>query len=134
MKIRVLLSLLIFPLWLTAQQTDVSGTVTSADDGVPLSGVSVSVKGTSQGTATDFDGNYTLANVDSNATLVFSYLGFTTQEISLNGQNAIDVEMATDSEQLDAVVVTGYQKERKKDITGAVSVVEIGRASCRERV
>ncbi len=125
MKIRVLLSLLIFPLWLTAQQTDVSGTVTSADDGVPLSGVSVSVKGTSQGTATDFDGNYTLANVDSNATLVFSYLGFTTQEISLNGQNAIDVEMATDSEQLDAVVVTGYQKERKKDITGAVSVVDV---------
>ena len=125
MKIRVLLSLLILPVWLTAQQIDVTGTVISADDNIPLSGVSVSVKGTSKGTATDFDGNYILNNVNGDAKLVFSYLGFVSQEISINGRTQIDLEMKTDSEQLEAVVVTGYQKERKKDITGAVSVVDV---------
>ncbi|MFV8280015.1 SusC/RagA family TonB-linked outer membrane protein [Christiangramia marina] len=125
MKIRVLLSLLILPAWLTAQQINVAGNVISVDDNIPLSGVSVSVKNSTKGTATDFDGNYSLNNVDSDATLVFSYLGFVSQEIAIDGRTSIDIALSSDSEQLDAVVVTGYQKERKKDITGAVSVVDV---------
>ncbi|WP_026913703.1 SusC/RagA family TonB-linked outer membrane protein [Christiangramia portivictoriae] len=125
MKIRALLSLLILPAWLTAQQINVAGNVISVDDNIPLSGVSVTVKNTTKGTATDFDGNYSLNNVDSDATLVFSYLGFVSQEIAIDGRTSIDIALSSDSEQLDAVVVTGYQKERKKDITGAVSVVDV---------
>lgn len=125
MKIRVLLSLLILPAWLTAQQINVAGNVISVDDNIPLSGVSVSVKNSTKGTATDFDGNYSLNNVDSDATLVFSYLGFVSQEIAIDGRTSIDIALSSDSEQLDAVVVTGYQKERKKDITGAVTVVDV---------
>ena len=68
---------------------DVSGTVTDVNG--PLPGASVVVKGTTNGTQTDFDGNYTLSNVDSNATLVVSYIGYATQEVAVNGQTTINV-------------------------------------------
>lgn len=103
----------------------ISGTVTSQDDGMPLPGVTVLVSGTSQGTATDFDGNYILENVSGDATLVFSYVGFKTQQIQINGRSVVDVVLEVDAAQLDAVVVTGYGKERKVDITGAITVVDL---------
>ncbi|UWX55445.1 TonB-dependent receptor plug domain-containing protein [Maribacter litopenaei] len=89
-----------------------------------MPGASVLIKGTTTGTQTDFDGNYTLDNVDDNATLVFSYIGFKTLEVAVNGQSTIDVTMEEDASKLDEVVVTGYGSQAKKDLTGSVSVVD----------
>jgi TonB-linked SusC/RagA family outer membrane protein len=96
-----------------AQSVDVSGTISSAD-GEPLPGVSIIVKGTSKGGSTDFDGNYNL-NVNSNATLVFTFVGFTTQEIAVNGRSAINVVLEESAEALEEVVVTalGIKREEK---------------------
>lgn len=125
MKLKQLLFLPVFALMSIWAQAQVKGTVTSQEDGMPLPGVSVIVSGTTQGTATDFDGNYVLENVDKNATLVFSYVGFKTQQIQISGRSVIDVVLEIDAAELDAVVVTGYGKERKVDITGAITVVDL---------
>src|SRR6056297_354470 len=107
-----LVSLLFFQ-GLVAQNTTVSGTVSDAS-GVPLPGVNVVEKGTSNGTSTDFDGNYVI-NVGSNATLVFSSLGYETKEVSVNGQTSINTTLADGASELDEVVVTalGIRKETK---------------------
>ncbi len=103
------------------QAQTVTGTVT--DESGPLPGVNVSVKGTSNGTTTDFDGNYTLNNVPSNGVLVFSFVGFETQEIGVGGQSTIDVNMVTDASELDEVVLIGYGQTTVRDATGAVASV-----------
>ncbi|QMU64294.1 MAG: SusC/RagA family TonB-linked outer membrane protein [Flavobacteriaceae bacterium] len=102
-------------------QTTVKGTV--SDSSGPLPGVTVQVKGTSTGTQTDLDGNYTITVQSSDAVLVFSYLGYTTQEVPVGGQTIIDVTLAEDSTQLDEIVVIGYGKTTIKDATGSVSSV-----------
>lgn len=112
-----------FSLW--SQQTEVSGTIISQEDQMPLPGVTVMVKGTQKGTVTDFDGHYTLSIADPAAVLVISYVGFSSVEVPVNGRNAIDVALKIDAQQLDEVVLTGYTTQRKADITGAVSVVDI---------
>ncbi|WP_340064522.1 TonB-dependent receptor [Ascidiimonas aurantiaca] len=99
----------------------VSGTVSDALG--PLPGASVLVKGTTNGTQTDFDGNYTLDNVSSNAVLIFSYVGFKTQEVPVNGRSTINVTLAEDTQALDEIVVIGYGTQRVRDATGAVAVV-----------
>lgn len=99
----------------------VSGTVSDANG--PLPGANVLVKGTTNGTQTDFDGNYTLDNVASNAVIVFSYVGFVTQEVAANGRTTINVTLAEDAQALGEVVVIGYGTQRIKDATGAVAVV-----------
>ena len=99
----------------------VSGTVTG-DEG-PLPGVNVIVKGTSNGASTDFDGNYTVDNVGSDAILEFSSLGFVTQEIPVNGQTAINVVLEADAQALDEVIIIGYGTTTVKDATGAVASV-----------
>jgi TonB-linked SusC/RagA family outer membrane protein len=104
------------------QQSIVTGKVTGAD-GFPLPGASVQVKGTSTGVATDFDGNYSI-QVPENGTLVFSYLGYITQEILVRGQSTINVLLSEDTTSLDEVVVVGYGTQRKKDIAGAISTVD----------
>ncbi|MDT0687220.1 SusC/RagA family TonB-linked outer membrane protein [Autumnicola psychrophila] len=104
---------------------EVSGQVTSADDGMPLPGVNVRTRGGSDGTVTDFDGNYTV-NANSDATLIFSYLGFETTEVPVNGRTSINVSMAADNEQLSEIVVVGYGTVRKSDLTGAVSSISAG--------
>ncbi len=125
MKMKLLFFLLILgPLGLLSQG-QVSGTVTSADDGMPLPGASVVVVGTTTGTTTDFDGNYTLEDVASDATLAFSYVGFSRLEVPVNGQSAINASLQPDAQQLDEVVLTGYATERRVDLTGAVTVVDI---------
>lgn len=103
-----------------AQAQTVTGTVT--EEAGPLPGANVIVKGTSNGTTTDFDGNYTLNDVGSNATLVFSYVGFTDQEIAVNGQSVINVTLAGGNE-LDEVVLIGYGTTTVKDATGSVASV-----------
>ena len=116
--------MVIVPIGLMAQG-QITGKVTSSDDGLPLPGTSVIIKGTTTGTTTDFDGNYELNNVDAEATLVFSYIGFTRMEVLVNGQSQINVALQEDAQQLDEVVLTGYSTERKVDLTGAVTVVDI---------
>ncbi len=126
MKLKLLFLLLtLAPVGLLAQDR-ITGTVTSADDGLPLPGASVIVSGTTIGTTTDFDGIYTLEEVPSDATLVFSYIGFLKAEIPVNGQSIINLAMQADAQQLDEVILTGYATERKADLTGAVTVVDLG--------
>ncbi|WP_299762633.1 SusC/RagA family TonB-linked outer membrane protein [uncultured Dokdonia sp.] len=98
----------------------VSGTVT--EESGPLPGANVIVKGTQNGVTTDFDGNYTLNNVASDAILIFSYVGFATQEIAVNGQTTVNVTLAPDNA-LDEVVLIGYGSTTIKDATGTVAVV-----------
>ena len=104
-----------------AQKITVSGTVTDKT-GEPLIGASVLAKGTQQGTATDFDGNYRI-DVDANATLVFSYVGYDTQNVAVNGRTTIDVVLSENSVMLNEVVAIGYGTV-KSDATGAVSAIK----------
>lgn len=101
----------------------VTGTVTSATDGVPLPGVSIIVKGTSRGTVTDVDGNYSI-EVPDNAVLVFSFVGFETHEIEVRGRNVINVVLAESVEVLEEVVVTALGISREKKSLG-YSVAEL---------
>ncbi|WP_419211047.1 SusC/RagA family TonB-linked outer membrane protein [Maribacter sp. X9] len=103
-------------------QSTVSGTVVDSE-GVPLPGANVFEKGTTNGTQTDFDGNFSL-EIDNGSTLIFSYIGFVKQEIVVDGRSTINVTLAEDSAQLDEVVVTGYQTETKRETTAAVSIVK----------
>ncbi|WP_424494262.1 SusC/RagA family TonB-linked outer membrane protein [Salinimicrobium sp. GXAS 041] len=112
--------LALFSLGFSQAQT-VSGTVT--DGQMPLPGVNILVQGTSNGTTTDFDGNYTIDNVGSDAVLVFSYLGFSEQQISVNGRSTINVTMEEDAAALSEVVVIGYGTVASRDATGAVTTV-----------
>ncbi len=107
-----------------AQSITVSGTVISADDSQALPGVNVVVKGTTTGSVTDFDGNYSIVAPNANSVLVFTYLGFTTQEISVSGKSQIDVSMTEDAALLDEVVVVGYGTQIKRQVTGAVSTIQ----------
>ena len=115
-----------FGIMANAIQSTVTGTVTD-DTGAPLPGANVLVKGTTTGTQTDFDGNYTIT-ADSGATLEFSYIGFATQEIAVDGQTTINVSMAEDAAALDEVIVTGYSTQTRGDLTGAVSSVDLSEA------
>ncbi len=103
-------------------QITVSGVISDASG--PIPGVNVLVKGTTNGAVSDFDGNYTLDNVAEDAVIVFSYIGFTSQEIPLNGQTTINVTMQEDAAELEQVVVVGYGSVRKKDLTGSVASVK----------
>ncbi|WP_236973664.1 SusC/RagA family TonB-linked outer membrane protein [Membranihabitans maritimus] len=106
------------------QGITVSGTVTD-DEGEPLIGVNVLVKGGNNGTSTDFDGNFELLNVEEDATLVFSYVGYQTQEVAVEGRESIQVELLSDAQLLDELVVVGYGTVRKSDLTGSVGTVEM---------
>ena len=114
--------MLILPLVMFAQQT-VKGKVTEAAGGTPLPGVGIIIKGTTIGTASDFDGNYVLENVNPEDVLVFSYVGFNTQSIIVGSKTAINVILTENAESLDEVVVIGYGTARKQDLTGAVNMV-----------
>lgn len=106
-------------------QGQITGTVTEKEGGLPIPGVSVSVKNSSLGSITDFDGNYSLSNVDEDSVLIFNYLGYKSQEVEINGRSVIDVALEVNAAQLEQVIVTGYSKERKVDVTGAITVVDL---------
>ncbi|WP_198661670.1 SusC/RagA family TonB-linked outer membrane protein [Lewinella sp. IMCC34183] len=116
------LPLLLFSLTAAAQSKTVTGTVAD-NTGVTLPGASVLVKGTSRGTQTDFDGNFSL-NVDTGAVLVFSYAGYAPSEVTVDSRSTYDVVLETDAAILDEVVVVGYQTQRKSDVTGSVTSVQ----------
>lgn len=98
-----------------AQQRTVTGTVVSAEDGLPVIGASVHVKGTSQGATTDLDGKYSI-KVNENASLTFSYVGMQPKTVQVGNQSVINVTLTSSSTQLDEVVVTamGIREEKKK--------------------
>ncbi|AYN67073.1 TonB-dependent receptor [Euzebyella marina] len=103
------------------QAQTVNGNV--SDDTGPLAGANVVVKGTTNGTQTDFDGNYSI-DVDGGATLVFSYIGYESAEIQVNNRSEIDVVLQQDAAELEEVVLIGYGSQRKSDLTGAVGQVD----------
>ncbi len=111
----------LIPLGMLAQ-TKVTGVVTEKGTGTPLLGVNVIVKGTTNGTTTDFDGNYQVT-VRDGQTIVFSYVGFKTQEVLFTGQTSVNVALEEDASKLDEVVVVGYGSAVKKDVTGSVESV-----------
>ncbi|SDS59442.1 SusC/RagA family TonB-linked outer membrane protein [Gramella sp. MAR_2010_147] len=102
---------------LSAQENSVNGLVTGSENGEPLMGVNVVIKDTNRGTVTDFEGNYQI-NVQSGETIVFSSLGFETQEIPYSGQSTLDVTLVADLESLDEVVVTSFGIEQEKKSLG----------------
>ena len=106
----------------SAQTADVSGTVSDADG--PLPGVNIVEKGTTNGVTTDFDGNYSISNVADDATLVFSYIGYATQEIAINGKTSINVTLLPDAEALSEVVLVGYGTSSKRELTGSVATIK----------
>ena len=105
-----------------AQNIDVSGTVVDKD-GEPLIGATVIISGSSKGTATDIDGNYTLKNVDPKARIIFSYIGYNSLEEKVDGRTTINVVLTDNAELLEEVVVVGYGVMKRTDLTGAVSTV-----------
>lgn len=116
-QLGIVFLLLMFCTGMNAQQT-VSGSVSDASG--PIPGANVVLKGTTNGTAADFDGNFTINNVPSNGILVFSSVGYKDKEVSVNGQKQISVMLDLDTSELDEVVVIGYGTQRKESVTGSV--------------
>ena len=115
--------MLLCMLWLTGfAQNDVTGVVKDGT-GEPLIGVSVMIKGSTTGTVTDFDGNFTLKSVPSSAQLQFSYIGFQTQVVNVGNTTNFDITLLEDNTTLEDVVVIGYGTMKRKDLTGSVSSV-----------
>ena len=107
------------------QQAKVSGTVTDASTDEPMPGVNIQVKGTTIGAISDLSGKYSISADERNETLVFSFIGYVTQEFALNGRTTLDVVLASDIAQLEEVVVVGYGTQKRVNLTGAVSTVRI---------
>lgn len=124
-KLFALLLLLICAGWTTAraQSFEVRGTVTDQSDGSPLPGVNILIKGTSRGTSTNVDGDYSLQARSAQDTLVFSYIGYQTQEVPINGRNTIDVQLKTQTLSGQELVVVGYGTQSRRDVTGSISSV-----------
>lgn len=119
----LILGLFLFVPLAFTQMVQVSGTVTSADDGLPLPGVSVVEKGTTRGTITDIDGRYSLYVAENARVLVFSFVGMKTREVTLDGQQTIDIILEQDVLGLDEVFVVAYGIQRREAKTGSVGVV-----------
>ena len=107
-----------------AVELAVRGTVTEAGTGGALPGVAILLKGTNQGTTTDAEGRYQIAVPDANAVLVFSYVGYAAQEVTVGERTAVDVQLAADVKSLNEVVVVGYGTQKRSDLTGSVSSVK----------
>ncbi|MCL1933896.1 MAG: SusC/RagA family TonB-linked outer membrane protein, partial [Candidatus Azobacteroides sp.] len=120
---RFLFLFLFVPLWLSAQDITVTGKVTDNKTGEELIGVSITEKGTTNGVASDVDGNYSLT-VSRNATLEFIYLGYVTQAVPVQGRTLINVVLAEDTKALGEVVVIGYGTQRREAVTGSVSSIQ----------
>ena len=124
-KLTIFLAFLLFAGFNVIAQMQITGTVTSADDGLPIPGVSVVVKGNSSiGISTDIDGKYTLTVPKSAVSLVFTSVGMKTIEENINGRSIIDIKMESDVVGLDEVVVLGYSTKGKNSITGSTIQVK----------
>mgnify|MGYP002681903602 FL=1 len=105
-----------------SQQKGITGKVTDTQ-GLPLPGVTVLVKGTTNGTITDFDGNYTIGNVAEEAILLFSFVGMKAQEVAVAGKSTINIKLEEESIGLEEVVAIGYTTRKKGEVTGSISTV-----------
>lgn len=105
-------------------QSAVTGNVTDAESGEPIIGATVMVLGTSNGTITDTDGNYSLQNVSEGDVLQFSYVGYLDKQVPVGNQETINVALEIDRTEIDEVVVIGYGTQKKSDLTGSVTVVD----------
>jgi TonB-linked SusC/RagA family outer membrane protein len=125
MKKSLLISVALLLLFVSgyAQEKIISGKVTSAEDGAPSPGVSVVVKGTTIGTSTDNDGDYTISVPSGSNTLVFSFIGLKSSEVEVGSRTIIDVRLAQDVTQLSEVVVVGYGTQIKQELTGNIAHV-----------
>lgn len=121
-RILLTLAISIVSLGAFAQSYTVKGTVTSGDDGEPLIGATVSVKGKPVGVSTDIDGNYTISLTGKN-TLVFSYVGYESFEYKVDSDETVNVTMKSNSNELEELVVVGYGVVKKSDLTGSVASV-----------
>lgn len=110
-----------------SQTKTVTGTV--SDDMGPMPGVNVLVKGTTNGVVTDFDGEFTIDDVSNDDTLVFSYIGFVSQEVPVGTQTEINITLSEDTQALDEVVVVGYGTQKKSNVIGSVTSVEVEEAT-----
>ena len=110
---------------LAVAQTNITGKVISGENNSPLPGVNVTVKGTTTGTTTGGDGTYSLG-APANSTLVFSFIGFVSEEVAVGNRTAVDVTLNPDIKSLSEVVVIGYGERERKDLTGAISSVKAG--------
>ncbi len=119
---KCLLGIFLIPLGLFAQST-VNGTITDSTNGLGIPGANVIIQGTTNGTTSDFDGNYTLQNVNTGDVIVFSYVGFKNQKINYTGQSSINVAMVEDFAQLGEILLIGYGSTTKQDATGAVTTI-----------
>ncbi|QRR01934.1 SusC/RagA family TonB-linked outer membrane protein [Dyadobacter sandarakinus] len=126
MKKFLLLALsLLLSTWLSVYgQTQISGKVTADDDVSVLPGASVQLKGSSTGTQTDAEGNYAISVPSSGAVLVFSFVGMSTQEVTVGNQSVINVKLTSDTRSLNEVVVTGFGSQIKRDLTGNIAQVK----------
>lgn len=104
-------------------QRNISGKLTDAESGDPLIGATVQVKGTTVGTVTDLNGNYTIQVDGSEDILVFSYVGYESTEVKVGDKNQVDVSLSVSTTELEDVVVIGYGTVKKSDLTGSVAVV-----------
>src|SRR5690554_6848043 len=107
-----------------AQSQTITGNVVD-EEGLPLPGVSVVVQGTTTGTITDFDGNFSLTNVSSDATIVFSFVGMQTQEVEVGNNTVFNITLTSESIGLEEVVAIGFGTQKKVNMTGSVAAVQI---------
>ena len=104
-------------------QIKITGTASDAETGEPLSFITIQIKGTTAGTTSDMDGNYSIEVPNRDAILVYSYIGYRSQEIKVGNQTHINVRLSEDVETLDEVVVVGYGVQNKRDVTGSIAKV-----------
>ena len=115
--------LAMLPGWSFAQGLRISGRVTSAQDGQPIPGVNIVVKGTTNGVSTDANGNYSIAIPNQNAVLLLTSIGLVTQEVTVGNRTIVNVQMQESINELSQVVVTGYNTTQRKDITGSIASI-----------
>lgn len=128
MKKLFLISLLVLFIQVTFGQTKtITGTVKNKADGIPIPGATVLIQGTSNGSSTDFDGNYSIA-VAPGQSLSFSYMGFETQVVKVEGQQKLNVALSESTSKLDEVVVVGFSSQKKANLTGAVASIDVSKA------
>src|SRR5260221_9974861 len=123
LRARIVAVLMLVSSMAWAQTREVSGKVMSQEDGSPIPGVNVNLKGTTNGTTTDADGSFKLLVPNGGGTLVFSFIGLATQEVDIGDRTTIDLQMKADAKQLSEVVVVGYGEQSSRNRLQAVSTV-----------
>ncbi|MBL3657125.1 SusC/RagA family TonB-linked outer membrane protein [Fulvivirga sediminis] len=120
----LIIFMMVFFTHVSQAQHVVSGTVISGAEQVGMPGVSVLIKGTSTGVTTDGDGSYSVSVPNENSVLIFSFIGYKSQEVSVSGRSTIDISLEDDISQLDEIVVVGYGTQKKSEVTSAVASVK----------